>query len=64
MIRMVNRLTGGDMWVHEDRVEEYLAAGHTLAAPPKPEKPVIRNAAPATEANASAETPKTKRGRK
>ena len=62
MIRMVNRLTGGDMWVHEDRVEAYLAAGHSLAAPPKPKRPVIREAAPpAQEPEAK---PKPKRGRK
>lgn len=30
---------GTDMWVTEDRVEEYLAAGHKLAAIPKAEKP-------------------------
>ncbi len=34
MIKLINRLTGGDMWVHESRVDEYLAAGHKLAAPP------------------------------
>ena len=32
MIELVNRLTGGPMWVHEDRVSEYLEAGHRLAA--------------------------------
>ena len=37
MVRLVNRLTGGDMWVHEDRVQEYLAAGHRPAAAPAPE---------------------------
>lgn len=42
MVRMVNRITGGPMWVHEDRVEEYLAAGHRLAAPPAPKHPLIR----------------------
>lgn len=36
MVRLVNRLTGGDMWVHEGRVDEYLAAGHRLAAAPDP----------------------------
>ena len=46
MIRMVNLLTGGDMWVHETRVAEYLAAGHKLAAPPVPEHPVARPGAP------------------
>lgn len=43
MIKMRNKLSGGDMWVHEDRVEEYLAAGHTLADPPKQEKPVKKD---------------------
>lgn len=28
MIELVNKLTGGRMWVAEDRVSEYLAAGH------------------------------------
>lgn len=40
MIRMVNRLTGGEMWVHESRVPEYVAAGHSLAAPPAPARPI------------------------
>ena len=34
MVRMVNKLTGGPMWVHESRLEEYLALGHKLAEPP------------------------------
>ena len=38
MIRLVNRMTGGDMWVHESRLDEYLEAGHKLASPPIPEK--------------------------
>ena len=38
MRRLVNKLTGGDMWVSEDRVDEYLAAGHRLAAVPSPKK--------------------------
>lgn len=36
MVKLVNRLTGGETWVHESRLEEYLAAGHKLAAPPPP----------------------------
>lgn len=32
-VRMINAL-GTDMWVTEDRVDEYIAAGHTLAAEP------------------------------
>lgn len=41
MVRMINRRTGSTMWVADDRVEEYKAAGHKLAAEPKPEKPII-----------------------
>lgn len=37
MIRLINR-SGGEMWVHESRLDEYLAAGHKLAAPPAPKK--------------------------
>ena len=36
MILLENQTTGGPMWVHESRLEEYLAAGHKLAAPPPP----------------------------
>ena len=32
MVKFTNRLTGTAMWVAEDRVEEYKAAGHKLAA--------------------------------
>ena len=42
MVKFINKLTGGDMWVAEDRVEEYKAAGHKLAASdakPAEEKP-------------------------
>lgn len=35
MVKMINALFGGEMWVAEDRVEEYLKAGHRLAEPPK-----------------------------
>ena len=34
MVPFINALTGGPMWVHESRVEEYKAAGHRLAAEP------------------------------
>jgi hypothetical protein len=37
MVELINRATKTRMRVAEDRVEEYLAAGHTLAAAPKPE---------------------------
>ena len=39
MIKLINANSGGDMWVHESRLDEYLAAGHKLAAPPLPEPP-------------------------
>ena len=34
MIKLINARSGGEMWVHESRLEEYLAAGHKPAAPP------------------------------
>lgn len=33
MIRMINKLTKTEMWVHESRAEAYKAAGHKPAAP-------------------------------
>lgn len=47
MIRLTNRQTGGEMWVHESRLEEYLAAGHRLAAPPAPVRPEKKAGRPA-----------------
>lgn len=32
MVRFINKYTGTDMWVADDRVEEYKAAGHKPAA--------------------------------
>ena len=37
MVKFINRLTGSEMWVADDRVEEYKAAGHKPAA--ETEKP-------------------------
>ena len=34
MVKLINALNGGDMWVHESRLEEYLAKGHKLAETP------------------------------
>lgn len=39
MVKFINNVTGSEMWVADDRVEEYKAAGHKLAATPKTEKP-------------------------
>ena len=38
MVKMINRTTGTEMWVAEDRVDEYKAAGHVLAAVDKKEE--------------------------
>ena len=32
MVKFINVITGTEMWVADERVEEYKAAGHTLAA--------------------------------
>ena len=39
MVKFINRLTGTVMWVAEDRVEEYKAAGHKHAVAPQQPKP-------------------------
>ena len=36
MIKLINATTGTEMWVHESRLEEYLARGHRMAPPPAP----------------------------
>ena len=48
MVKLVNRQTGGEMWVHESRVDEYLAAGHKPAAPPTPPPKAAKPAAKKT----------------
>lgn len=39
MTKMIDRYTGVEIWVADERVKEYEAAGHKLAAPQKAEKP-------------------------
>lgn len=39
MVELIHGTSGNPMWVAEDRVQEYLAAGHKLAAKPVSEKP-------------------------
>lgn len=39
MVRMINAFTKTDMWVADDRVNEYKAAGHIL--PSDSEKPTV-----------------------
>lgn len=40
MIRLINRVTGTEMWVADNRIAEYLARGHKVAPAPggKPDK--------------------------
>ena len=38
MVKMINKAYGIEMWVADDRVEEYKTAGHVLAVSPT-EKP-------------------------
>ena len=41
MIRLINKVTGTEMMVAENRVAKYLAAGHRLAVElVKPEQPI------------------------
>jgi len=40
MVKFINAYTGTEMWVAEERVEEYKAAGHKPAVEPqKAQKP-------------------------
>lgn len=39
MVKMINAATGTEMWVAENRLEEYKAAGHKLAADDFPMNP-------------------------
>lgn len=46
---MINRLLGSVMWVADERVEEYLSAGHKLADPaPKATKQKAKSTKKAT----------------
>lgn len=39
MVKMINAHTGTVMWVHEDRLDDYLERGHQMAPHPEPPKP-------------------------
>ena len=55
MIRLIHRDTGNDFWVHESRLDEYLAAGHRYPPPPAwPPKPEEKTAAPRKTARKTA----------
>ena len=53
MTRMINGWTGTEMFVADDRVDEYLAAGCVLAA-----KPVTKKAEPVKVESKTEEKPK------
>ena len=36
MIKLVHPRTGGETWVHESRLDEYLARGFSIYSPPAP----------------------------
>lgn len=60
MIKFINRFTGTEMWVADDRVDEYKAAGHQPAV-------VVVEAEEKTTETVTEEKPKkaaTKRTRK
>lgn len=41
MVKLINKRTGSVFWVADERVEEYKAAGHKLAASPSTaQKPI------------------------
>lgn len=50
MVRLINALTGSEMWVHETRVAEYLARGHRV--PDKPAEAVEPAVSAVRERNA------------
>ena len=50
MVKMINATFGNEMYVSEERVEEYVSAGHKLADTPKPkEKPKAKRSAKKTK---------------
>lgn len=56
MIRMINGITKTEMWVADDRVDEYKAAGHTL--PSDSEKPTVKEDAQVEKTEEKVEKPK------
>lgn len=40
MVKLINKRTGSSFWVTDERVEEYKAAGHKLAASSAAQKPI------------------------
>lgn len=59
MIRMINGLTHTEMWVADDRVEEYKAVGCYL--PPVTEKPTVEKTKVEEKPKKATKTTKTKK---
>ena len=57
MVKLINKRTGSAFWVADERVEEYKAAGHKLAASPsavqKPKEEPVEAKEEAKEAHVS-----------
>ena len=50
MVKLINKRTGSAFWVADERVEEYKAAGHKLAASPSAaQKPIKKEPVEAKE---------------
>ena len=41
MVRFINRFTNTEMWVTDERKDEYMAAGHILVANAPSAKPTV-----------------------
>lgn len=46
MIKLINKITGTEMWVANDRAEKYLAAGHKPAVQVPPAPPAEKTVPP------------------
>ena len=46
MLRLVNPWSGGETWVHESRIDEYLVLGFKFYEPPPPVRPRGQNPTP------------------
>lgn len=62
-VKMIDRRTGTNFWVTEERVEEYKAAGHKLAATPSAPKvkEVVEKAKEEVVEEIAKEVPKPKK---
>ena len=60
MVRMINAMTGSEMWVSEDRLDEYKAQGHIVYDACKPKE----KAPEKTPAKKASDKPVAKKGSK